>query len=103
MKIGPPVDKPVRAPGTAERKTTADASPPSAGTAAAVDASAKVLLSDAVTTLLAGKEPLSAEFDKAKVERIAQAIADGKFTVNPAAVADKLIANANELLGKASH
>ena len=102
MKIGPPVDKPVRAPGTAERKTTADASPPSAGTAAG-DASAKVLLSDAVTTLLAGKEPLSAEFDKAKVERIAQAIADGKFTVNPAAVADKLIANANELLGKTSH
>ena len=99
MKIGPPVDKPVHAPGTPERKTVAETSPPGA---AAADASAKVLLSDAVTTLLAGKEPLSAEFDKAKVERIAQAIADGKFTVNPAAVADKLIANANELLGKAS-
>jgi negative regulator of flagellin synthesis FlgM len=100
MKIGPPVDKPVHTPGAAERKTTAETS--STG-ASAADASAKVLLSDAVTTLLAGKEPLSAEFDKAKVERIAQAIADGKFTVNPAAVADKLIANANELLGKASH
>jgi negative regulator of flagellin synthesis FlgM len=100
MKIGPPVDKPVHAPGTPERKTTAETSSPGAAPA---DASAKVLLSDAVTNLLAGKEPLSAEFDKAKVERIAQAIADGKFTVNPAAVADKLIANANELLGKASH
>lgn len=100
MKIGPPIDKPVLAPGTAERKTTAETN--SAGSTA-TDASAKVLLSDAVTTLLAGKEPVSAEFDKAKVERIAQAIADGKFTVNPAAVADKLIANANELLGKASH
>ena len=100
MKIGPPVDKPVRAPAAAERKTTAETSSPGAP---AADASAKVLLSDAVTTLLAGKEPLSAEFDKAKVERIAQASADGKFTVNPAAVADKLIANANELLGKASH
>ena len=39
-------------------------------------------------------------FDQAKVERIAQAIRDGQFRVNPEAIADKLIANAEELLGR---
>lgn len=37
-------------------------------------------------------------FDAAKVERIAQAISEGKFTVNARAIADKLVANAQELL-----
>ena len=36
----------------------------------------------------------------AKVERIAQAIRDGKLTVNAGAIADKLIANAQELLDR---
>lgn len=39
-------------------------------------------------------------FDQAKVERIAQAIRDGKFEINAEAIADKLIANAQELLGR---
>ncbi len=39
-------------------------------------------------------------FDSAKVERIAAAIRDGKFAVNPEAIADKLITNAEELLGR---
>lgn len=39
-------------------------------------------------------------FDQAKVDRIAQAIRDGSFEVNAEAIADKLIANAQELLGK---
>ena len=39
-------------------------------------------------------------FDSAKVDRIAQAIRDGKFTVNHQAIADKLISNAQELLGR---
>ena len=103
MKIGQPADNPVRAPAAAERKANGEANA-AAGTAAAnAGASAQVQLSDAVTTLLAGKEPVTGEFDSAKVERIAKAIAEGKFVVNPAAVADKLIANARELLGKTSH
>ena len=36
----------------------------------------------------------------AKVERISQSIQDGTFKVNHEAIADKLIANAQELLGK---
>jgi negative regulator of flagellin synthesis FlgM len=43
------------------------------------------------------------EFDSEKVNRIAQAIRDGKFTVNHEAIADKLIANAQELLSRSSH
>lgn len=60
------------------------------------EASAKVALSSAASSLaVAGGE----SFDAEKVERIAQAIRDGKFEVNPEAIADKLIANAQELLG----
>ena len=41
-----------------------------------------------------------ASFDQAKVDRIAQAIRDGQYHVNAEVIADKLIANAQELLGK---
>jgi len=34
------------------------------------------------------------------VDRIAQAIRDGQFKINPEAIADKLIQNAEELLGR---
>ena len=37
-------------------------------------------------------------FDAAKVARISQAISEGKFTINANAIADKLVANAQELL-----
>ena len=39
-------------------------------------------------------------FDAAKVEAIKQAISDGKFTINPEAIADKLIASTRELLAQ---
>ena len=42
----------------------------------------------------------SGDFDAEKVQRIAQAIREGRFTVNPEAIADKMIANAQELLGR---
>jgi negative regulator of flagellin synthesis FlgM len=41
-------------------------------------------------------------FDAAKVERLAQAIRDGKFEVNAEVIADKLITNAQELLARNS-
>lgn len=37
-------------------------------------------------------------FDAAKVDRISKAISEGKFTISASAIADKLIANAQELL-----
>jgi negative regulator of flagellin synthesis FlgM len=81
---------------TGDRKASTPAK--STGSASSAPASAQVELS-ATASLLSqgGTDPT---FDAAKVERIAQAIKDGKFKVNPEAIADKLIANAQELLGR---
>jgi len=92
MKIGPLDSKPVAAPAPAERK----------GQPAAVDnkaeASAHVALSPGASALSGmSTDPT---FDSHKVNAIAQAIRDGKFKINPEAIADKLIINAAELLGR---
>jgi negative regulator of flagellin synthesis FlgM len=60
--------------------------------------STEVALSPAATSL--GDVSADPTFDSAKVERIATAIREGKFTVNAEAIADKLIINAEELLGR---
>ena len=66
---------------------------------AQVESGSAVKLSSAATGLLAaGATP---EFDAAKVERIRQAIADGSYKDDAGAIADKLIANAQEVLGAA--
>jgi len=103
MKIGHPADKPLPAPaaGTpaapAEAATKANAGVQPAA-AAHVDASATVALSSTASSLLSGGS--AAEFDADKVARISAQLADGSFKVNPEAIADKLIANAQELLAK---
>lgn len=66
---------------------------------AAQGGSATVQLSSAATALLEGAE---GGFDAEKVKRVRDAIADGTYKINPEAIADKLIANAQELLGKRS-
>ena len=85
---------------TTPRDGVAAASDKPAVGAAAPEASATVALSPAAT-LLAGAN--SADFDAEKVARIAQAIRDGKFQVNAEAIADKLIANTQELLARPQH
>ena len=45
--------------------------------------------------------PDEGSFDVQKVGRITQAITDGKYIVNADAIADKLIANAQEVLSRA--
>lgn len=92
MKIGPLDTKPVTTPASTERKGTAGAAQPAA------EASAQVALSPEASALSGMSS--DATFDTAKVERIAQAIKDGKFQINPEAIADKLIVNAQELLGR---
>jgi negative regulator of flagellin synthesis FlgM len=87
MKIGPIETKQVTTPAAPERK----AAGPAASTA---EASAQVQLSPAAQ----GLGGTDGSFDAEKVERIAQAIRDGKFTINAEAIADKLIVNAEELL-----
>jgi negative regulator of flagellin synthesis FlgM len=92
MKIGSIDAKPVVPAPASERK----GGTATAGTAA--EPSAKVELSTAATLMAKAAEDGS--FDAAKVERIAAAIRDGKFQVNAEAIADKLIVNAEELLGR---
>ena len=64
------------------------------------EASTKLALSPAAAVLV---NESNADFDAAKVARIAQAIRDGKFQINAAAIADKLIGNAKELLAGPQH
>ena len=95
MKIGPLDSKPSAAPVAGERKT------PASAPGSTAEPSAHVALSSAAK-LLGGADNGDGTFDTKKVARITQAIKDGKFKVHPEAIADKLIANAQELLGKTS-
>lgn len=73
---------------------------PSAAIPAKADASAKIELSSTAATLLSASG--TPEFDAAKVAAISKAIDEGSYKVNPEAIADKLLANAQELLSKTS-
>lgn len=68
-----------------------------AGGAAAPASASSVHLSDGVSSLAAGDS--GAEFDAGRVEQIKQSIRDGRFSVDSGVVADKLIANVNDLFG----
>ena len=103
MKIGHPADKPAppaAAPAVAATSASATAAV-AVGTraiAAQADASAKIELSATASTLLTGAA--TPEFDAEKVARVSKSIEDGSFKINPEAIADKLISNAQELLSK---
>jgi len=87
--------------GNAAAAAPAANAPAKGGTAAAApEASAKVALSPAASLLV---NESNADFDAAKVARIAQAIRDGKFKINAEGIADKLIGNAKELLAGPQH
>ncbi len=90
MKIGQ-IDNKAITPAGGERRTSGS------NGAASSEPSAKVALSSAASLLAAGGN--DGVFDTQKVQRISNAIRDGKFEVNAEAIADKLISNARELLG----
>ena len=94
MKIGNPLDKASLTP-VSGRANPADTGGSKVNGAAA-ESSSTVALSSAATSLV-GSEP---DFDAGKVERISNAISQGQYTVNPEAIADKLLANAQELLSR---
>jgi negative regulator of flagellin synthesis FlgM len=102
MKIGNPADKPgSAAPVAPVRNQPAETKAQEDAAKSATDPSAKVELSNTASTLLEGGA--SGDFDADKVARIAQAISEGKFEINAEKIADRLIANAHEVLGKAQH
>lgn len=90
MKIGPIDIKAVPQPATTERP---GAKPGAAG----AEPSARVELSSRAAP---DSDEQRADFDSRKVEAIALAIREGRFQVNAEAIADRLIANARELLPK---
>jgi len=94
MKIGPLDNKSNLAPASTERKTSASGQ----SAAARPEPSAKVELSAAASLL--ARAYADGTFDAKKVERLAEAIRDGSFQVDANAIADKLLANAQELLGR---
>lgn len=97
MKIGPSSSPAADA--AALARANAEAGSAAAKARAQTDPGSSVQLSSAAAGLLAaGATP---EFDAAKVDRIRQAIAEGRYTVDAEAIADKLIANAQEVLGAA--
>lgn len=100
MKIGNAADKPLVNPTvTPSGSPTAQKGPaPVAGVGATAPAGTQVELSAAAAALRA--EQGAEVFDAEKVARISTAIAEGRFQVNPGVIADKLIANARELLDR---
>lgn len=99
MKIGNTAPTPATAPvSTGQYPTRApEASPDTPEVPVLEEApSTLVEVSETASALL---ERASDDFDADKVERIRRAIADGSYQVNAEAIADKLLANAHDLLG----
>ena len=72
------------------------------GRAKASDAAGSTVeLSSTASSLISGTTSDDGSFDAEKVARIASAIEKGEFKINADAIADKLIANASEMLGRA--
>ena len=109
MKIGPSPDHPTPKPVTTGAQAPSDATRAAAATASAAanlpandasaNASATIALSSTAASLLSSG--VNAEFDAKKVASISAAIDNGSFKINPEAIADKLISNAQELLTQA--
>jgi len=88
-----------------EQRPTARKSEPTASndavrpsTTSAPPPSTQVAISSAAQMAASTSGADDGSFDAAKVDRIAKAISEGKFTVDARAIADKLVANAQELL-----
>lgn len=94
MKIGPLDHKAPLAPTGSQRKPAGEA----AASSTSPEPSAKVELSAAASVIASGLADGS--FDAQKVERLTRAIREGQFRIDPQAIADKLLANARELLDR---
>jgi len=103
MKIG---QQPDNAPSSAPAAASVPAKPVSAAPAAPTPPSGKgakspgvgVTVSELARTLEQTRNSGAAEVDMDKVEAMRQAIAQKSYVVSPETIADKLLANAREML-----
>lgn len=95
MKVGQ-LDSSVTVAGTASGNKPSSAAAAGRG---AAEPSAKVAISAAGSMM--NDASVDGSFDSEKVDRIARAIREGRFTINAEAIADKLLVNARELMGPA--
>ena len=102
MKIGSSPETKIAANASALPQA-AKAQQSAVGTAQATAKSAGVAVTVSTQTQALEKvrgEASSPEVDLAKVQAVRAAIDDGSFVVNPEAIADKLLGNAQELLNR---
>lgn len=109
MKIGQPPDNSLHVqPGNAGASQRAGqaASANTAATANATQGTRSAGVAVTVSTLTRGLETAArssgADIDTQKVASVRAAIQDGTYVVNPEAIADKLLANAQEMLNRTS-
>ena len=103
MKIGHPADKPLPAPAAGTPAAPAEPPrrrPPASAPRGAANGRRQRDGRAVEHRVDAALRRRRGEFDADKVARISQASPTASFKVNPEAIADKLIANAQELLTK---
>lgn len=94
MKINSAIPSIGNAPGSSTARTPATAKPAGAASGERVDISS---LSAHLQEVGAGETPV----DVQRVAEIKQAIAEGRFKINPERIADGLLASVREMLGRA--
>ena len=96
MKITDPkgIPQPLEAPAGKPAAKNGNAIVPVAGESIHISAMSSQL------SALESQLSASPEFDASRVDAIKQAIRDGQYSINPEAIADKLLANVEELLKK---
>jgi len=97
MKIGSANDAAVTAAAVAATKSERGAAAPGVAATETASAGVPVTVSAAARSL---DIPAGSGIDEAKVASVRAAIADGTFTTDSGAIADKLLANAQELLSR---
>ncbi|WP_198972592.1 flagellar biosynthesis anti-sigma factor FlgM [Xylophilus sp. ASV27] len=98
MKINhlPSADPPK--PSGARSAAPAAASPAAAAAAPAATVTVSSLARAMESTAIAGSSAATPDFNAEKVAQVRAAIADGSYKVNAGAIADRLLANAQQLL-----